>query len=651
MKRNYWRNSATTWIKRQGTVALMVGVALAGSPGIAFADVIGEGDVSPLGPILLPIDGGVVDGDVIVGGTNTGEPDEIEPVTTFGILTIDVPAFTDPLISNNGYIGDSADGIGQVTVAGIFSEWSVNEKMSVGVNGLGYLTVSGGALVRSNLTGADSEPDAFVGEFVGSQGFVTISGNGSQWQNDNLVVGHRGTGTMTVQSGGWLRTAFDAVLGDDATTSGTPNSIGTGTVIVTGNGSRWNVAEQLTVGRQGRGEVQALAGGLIRAGDDVTFADVSGSYGKAVISGQGSQFWAERTLAVATTSGAQAELYVNDNGVLRADTSLALGEGAFLNLAGGTILTPTITSAGVIRGAGTINGAVTNDGDIRNAAGIANNRERLLFTGAVTNNDNIESVGGEMEFKGDVTNNSPNGDIYGKDAIFRFMGPSGLTNNSRVTLDNTIVESTNFVNNAALAVVASETSTIFGDLTLGGSSILEMELGDDFSQLWVTGSANLGGTLELSLSPGYAPVTGDSFEILRSDSLSGTFSLEVLTANPGLVWDVDYLNDSVFVTFGAMAPPGAGADFNGDNIVDGADLAIWQANYGLGSNPPPVATQGDGDANGDGVVDGSDFLLIQQQFGGPPPVVPAFAAVPEPSSVLLALAAFGLPLAARRRRS
>jgi hypothetical protein len=296
---------------------------------------------------------------------------------------------------------------------------------------------------------------------------------------------------------------------------------------------------------------------------------------------------------------------------------------------------------------------VVNDGDIRNAAGMANTRERLLFTGAVTNNDNIESVGGEMEFKGDVTNSAANGDIYGKEAIFRFVGPNGLVNDGRMTLDDSIVETTNFLNNAALAVVAGETSTIFGDVTLGGSSILEMELGDDFSQLWVTGNATLDGTLALSLSPGFKPVNGDSFEILRSDALSGTFALEVLTGNPGLFWDVNYLNDSVFVTFGATAPPtGSGADFNADGIVDGNDLAIWRENFGLGATPPP-ATQPQGDASGDGVVDGWDFLLYQQQFGGPPPAVPAagdsLAAVPEPSSLLLAMAVLGLPLAARRR--
>ena len=649
MKRCNWRHSATIWMKRQGTVALLTGVALVGTQGVAFADVVGEGDVAPSNVIIngvpipsLPIDGGTVAGDIVVGGTGI-----VGAVTTIGIVTIDVPAFTDPLISDNGYIGFNADGIGQVTVSGFLSEWSVNDKMSVGYNGQGYLTVSGGALVRSSVDGDDNIPDAMVGELVGSQGFVTLTGVGSQWQNDNLVVGHRGTGSMTVQSGAWLRTAFDAILGDDATTTGTPDSIGTGTVIVTGTGSRWTVADELTVARQGRGEVQALAGGLIRAARDVVFANTSGSYAKAVISGQGSQFWAERALTVATTAGAQAELYVNDLGLLRADTSLTLGEGAFLNLAGGTVLTPTIASAGVIRGYGTINGAITNDGDIRNAAGIANNRERLLFTGAVTNNDNIESVGGEMEFKGNVVNATPNGDIYGQDAIFRFVGPNGLVNNSRVTLDNTIVESTGFTNNSTLAVLAGEESTIIGDVTLGGSSILEMELGDDFSQLWVTGSANVGGLLALSLDPSYIPQTGDSFEVLRSDSRTGMFGGVV---SPGLLWNVTYPGDSVYVTYAGIAPPGTGADFNGDGIVNGIDLAVWKSNFGIGSNPPPAATQAQGDANGDGVVDGADFLLIQQKFGGPP-VAPVTAAVPEPSSMLLALAAFGLPLAARRRRS
>ena len=170
----------------------------------------------------------------------------------------------------------------------------------------------------------------------------------------------------------------------------------------------------------------------------------------------------------------------------------------------------------------------------------------------------------------------------------------------------------------------------------------------------MTGDAYIGGTLSLSLAPNFVPQTGDTFEILRSDALAGTFAAEIMTDNPGLLWDVSYTASSVFVTFGATAPPGSGADFNGDGVVDGSDMAIWSSNFGLGSNPPPVATQADGDANGDGVVDGADFLVIQRQYGGPPPALPAsgdaIAAVPEPSSLLLGALALGLPLAVRRRR-
>lgn len=655
MKRCNWRLSATTWFKRQGTVALLATVGLASLPAVSHADVVAEGDVTPVGPVALPIDGGIVNGDVVVGGTGT----QSDPFYTLGRLVIDVPAFTDPLVSTNGIIGFQLDGIGEVTVSGYLSEWQIEEALTVGVEGQAYLNVTGGALIRTNLDGqATADTDFVVGELLGSHGYVNISGVGSLIQHTDLIVGDQGVGEVTVSGGARLRTLNEAILGEEVQSTNGTLAIGSGKVVVTGIGSRWTVFDQLTVGERGRGEIQALAGGEIHVEEDIVFglnntssATTPVVYSKAIISGPGTQVWAEENIVISTPgTNAQADVTIADSAILRADNDIVVGEQGFVNLAGGTIVTPLTTSAGVIRGYGTVNGAVVNDGDIRNAASVANLRERLLFTGAVTNNDNIESVGGEMEFKGNVVNNGPNGDIFGKDAIFRFIGPAGLVNNSRVTLDDTIVESTVFLNNAALAVVAGETSTILGDVTLSGSSILEMELGDDYSQLWVTGDANISGTLALSLAPNYTPQTGDSFEILRSDDLSGTFTSEIMFGNPGLLWDVTYSASSAFVTFGAIAPPGSGADFNGDNIVDAQDLAIWQSNFGVGSNPPPAATQAQGDANGDGVVDGADFLLIQQKFGGPP-AVPAFAAVPEPSSMLLALAAFGLPLAAHRRRS
>ncbi|MBA3480312.1 MAG: PEP-CTERM sorting domain-containing protein, partial [Pirellulales bacterium] len=78
-------------------------------------------------------------------------------------------------------------------------------------------------------------------------------------------------------------------------------------------------------------------------------------------------------------------------------------------------------------------------------------------------------------------------------------------------------------------------------------------------------------------------------------------------------------------------------DFNGDASVDGLDLDIWEAGFGMTG-----VTRTSGDADADGDVDGADFLVWQQNLGWSAlnPATPASASVPEPAtSALLAIAA------------
>lgn len=86
------------------------------------------------------------------------------------------------------------------------------------------------------------------------------------------------------------------------------------------------------------------------------------------------------------------------------------------------------------------------------------------------------------------------------------------------------------------------------------------------------------------------------------------------------------------------------ADFNNDNIVDGADFLIWQRGFGTGS------TNATGDADGNGAVDAADLAAWKAAFGGAPAVA-AVGAVPEPASLTLAGLAviFAAGAAARRR--
>ncbi len=110
-----------------------------------------------------------------------------------------------------------------------------------------------------------------------------------------------------------------------------------------------------------------------------------------------------------------------------------------------------------------------------------------------------------------------------------------------------------------------------------------------------------------SVAPANAVEARLSFVFTQTSNAGGAVHLD----------DVSFMNLSL----------AAGADFNLDGSVDGEDLAIWQAGYGMNTG----ATREDGDADGDGDVDGNDFLAWQRQITLPSAVADLEAlAVPEP---------------------
>jgi hypothetical protein len=103
------------------------------------------------------------------------------------------------------------------------------------------------------------------------------------------------------------------------------------------------------------------------------------------------------------------------------------------------------------------------------------------------------------------------------------------------------------------------------------------------------------------------------------------------------MWDLTKLYTTGEVTLIATGGHMLG-DFNGDSIVDAADLTAWKTGFGVTG----VATSAQGDADGDLDVDGADFLVWQRQLGSAP-VVATSGAVPEPATLMLiVLAAAGV---------
>ena len=140
-----------------------------------------------------------------------------------------------------------------------------------------------------------------------------------------------------------------------------------------------------------------------------------------------------------------------------------------------------------------------------------------------------------------------------------------------------------------------------------------------------------------------APYSGNSVDFLIGATFAGSTPTNSYT---GLVDDVQLYSNALAATNAAFlfAHPGVSyltGDVNFDGIVNGLDITLVASNWlrtGVG---------GPGDANSDGIVNGLDISLIASQWLETAGA--GSAAVPEPSTIVLA--AFGvLALLAYRRR-
>jgi serralysin len=197
---------------------------------------------------------------------------------------------------------------------------------------------------------------------------------------------------------------------------------------------------------------------------------------------------------------------------------------------------------------------------------------------------------------------------------------------------------------------AAGTLTLADDLELASTSVLEIEIGGELAGwqhdlLSVTGLANLDGGLLVTLIDGFTPTAGNGFTIVTGGQLVGAFDeLQLPGLSPGLAWHAEYSSSELVlsVSSAVLFDP---ADFNEDGQVDADDLGAWHAGYGLQGS----AMHGDGDANGDLIVDGADLLIWQRNLGSGPGVGASNREVPEPAAGALLLAGLAAGLAPVRR--
>jgi autotransporter-associated beta strand protein len=219
-------------------------------------------------------------------------------------------------------------------------------------------------------------------------------------------------------------------------------------------------------------------------------------------------------------------------------------------------------------------------------------------------------------------------------AVLEFAGSQNFSESASIIGDGQVAG--NIVMDGLLAVGPTIGElTLSGNLELTTTSITRFEAGGlavgvDYDHLAVAGSATLGGTLELALANNFTPALGDAFELIAGNVISGVFDTVMLpTLAAELSWNVGYLDNAVVLSVVETSPP-APADFNGDGVVDGADLEEWSSQFGMVAEAPPLV----GDADGSLKIDGLDFLIWQRSLSDAPAIA---SSVPEPAGFVLLL--------------
>ena len=614
-------------------------------------------------------------------GWNTGTVDIDDGTTTINNGAA--------LVVNTDSIDDSGDGIDStITVEDTGTlAININDGSDVVFDNAGRLVYNGNTVSSTFLpTPASGSALVFNG---GSE--MNINGDGTS----NARIELNG-GTLNINDA-----LEDFRLNGGSQVVGNTNEISGGTINGPGElqiGSTRALRGNGTIGAQvdGDGTSQLIAaGGQLNVNGGIEDIGTLGTSGGAAILNVTDPWNTNVTNSVVLDQGTlQGSVITNDgvNGIVGRGTILSrVNNNSLIQANGNLIVQNTLNDWDGLADTGTLR---SNSGTLE-----LRDNASFLFDGTVeANSGTVFANGFELEFdpasqltlsKGTYRSNSAtdfggNIDVQaGASSIIQVTATSVFESTSTTTLNDTLrledgvsrVEvGATFAGGGTLLNTSSHTLRLddganvgvlvenAGRMGIGASpgqatvldyqqdpiGLLEIELEgtglNDYDRLTATGLAQLDGVLELSLLGGFNPALNDTFTILSAAAgVNGVFSgfdFSAATLDPGLVWDVIYNPTNVQLAVASL--PAFTADFDMDGDVDADDLAQWQGDYGGPGS----------DANGDGTSNGTDFLAWQQQNGSGVPPIAALgaAAVPEPSTMLMASLAAALGLLVPRRK-
>lgn len=375
--------------------------------------------------------------------------------------------------------------------------------LAVGFLSTGQLLVENAGLVESENGFVDRDLDALGGNV----GLVTVRGAGSRWSLDELSIG--GFGTVEIEEGGRIEAPRQAATGlIEVGVAGDPGEarllVNQGGELLTGS---------LEVGAGGAGRLivaEAFQLDPRVEADFALFVGTAGGRGAVQLIGDpstdGFSIVADE-LQVGASNGASGELDVDFGGKLLTSTNAFVGTDGgrgIVRLLGSSIGAPELTAWQISESLnlGGASSPVTGQLLIRDAA---------VTVGTVSTPGSVFiDAGGAIVASGAGSRLSVRGGLVTNDGLI--VGPLNLDGRYDPTSTGSIVSTIAGLSPSPLQLAARSPAGVLA--ALGGRK--KKPAPPAQGPVVFTGDAELGGTLVLRFTDGFAPSAGNRFEVVEA---------------------------------------------------------------------------------------------------------------------------------------
>ncbi|MBX3390966.1 MAG: hypothetical protein KF691_16065 [Phycisphaeraceae bacterium] len=252
---------------------------------------------------------------------------------------------------------------------------------------------------------------------------------------------------------------------------------------------------------------------------------------------------------------------------------------------------------------------LTNAGIFSIASG-----DRSAYSGTLLNSGTLNLAVSTFYFQAFTLNNQGAAN-WSSGTFVNYTGSNSIINTGTFakTGPATVSSSVPIANSGVFALDAGVANVSTFTQNPGATIRTTISSASDAGRLNISTPVALQGNLAVYFDPFFAPSVGQSWTVLTSPTLNGTFTNIVPVAFPA--------GRQIAVTYVPIGAPtqvvitvlasGCVADFNHDGVVDDADFVIFVPAYNiLDCNDPSMPAGCPADLNGDGFVDDTDFQLF-----------------------------------------